>query len=258
MIGQSIAHYKITAKLGEGGMGVVYRATDMKLNREVALKVLSEAFAQDPDRMARFQREAHVLASLNHPNIAAIYGLEERALVMELVEGANLADHRRSRSRVRKGNHTPRPEAGQHQDHARRSGEGARLRVSQGDGTTRAFLQPRPVPHDDRRSDAPRRGGGGETFVGHFPVQFLRRIAAARSGGWEEEVTGWRACSAAPECPVQLVEQCQSSLCRASRGQRAEPGFGVVLRQRHRCQLVHQLVHADAPAFGQAPEPFVF
>ncbi|MBK5294618.1 MAG: PD40 domain-containing protein [Acidobacteriia bacterium] len=91
MIGTTLAHYRITAKLGEGGMGEVYRATDLKLNREVAIKVLPESFAQDPDRMARFQREAHVLASLNHPNIAAIYGLEDRALVLELVEGETLA-----------------------------------------------------------------------------------------------------------------------------------------------------------------------
>ena len=82
---QSIAHYKILSKLGEGGMGAVYRATDTKLNREVAIKVLSESFATDPDRLARFTREAQVLASLNHPNIAAIYGVEEGAIVMELV-----------------------------------------------------------------------------------------------------------------------------------------------------------------------------
>ena len=87
----SIAHYRITAKLGEGGMGEVWRATDTKLGREVAIKILPEAFAQDADRMARFTREAQVLASLNHPNIAAIYGVEERALVMELVEGKNLS-----------------------------------------------------------------------------------------------------------------------------------------------------------------------
>ena len=77
---RTIAHYQITAKLGEGGMGAVYRATDSKLNREVAIKVLPEAFAQDADRMARFTREAQVLASLNHPNIAAIYGFEQRAI----------------------------------------------------------------------------------------------------------------------------------------------------------------------------------
>ena len=86
----SIAHYCITGKLGEGGMGVVYRATDTKLNRDVAIKVLAEAFAQDVDLMARFQREAQVLASLNHPNIAAIYGIEQGAIVMELVEGEEL------------------------------------------------------------------------------------------------------------------------------------------------------------------------
>src|SRR5215510_10959282 len=86
----SIAHYRITSKLGEGGMGAVYRATDTKLNRDVAIKVIPEVFARDADRMARFSREAQVLASLNHPNIAAIYGVEERALVMELVEGETL------------------------------------------------------------------------------------------------------------------------------------------------------------------------
>jgi Tol biopolymer transport system component len=87
----AIAHYKITSKLGEGGMGAVYRATDTRLNRDVALKILPEAFAADPDRMARFEREAQVLAALNHPNIAAIYGIEQGAIVMELVEGADLA-----------------------------------------------------------------------------------------------------------------------------------------------------------------------
>jgi Tol biopolymer transport system component/predicted Ser/Thr protein kinase len=87
---QAIAHYRITSKLGEGGMGAVYRATDTRLNREVALKVLPEAVAADPDRMARFEREAQVLAALNHPNIAAIYGIEQGAIVMELVEGETL------------------------------------------------------------------------------------------------------------------------------------------------------------------------
>jgi serine/threonine-protein kinase len=89
---QSIAHYRIISKLGEGGMGEVWRATDTKLGRDVAIKILPAAFAADSDRFARFTREAQVLASLNHPNIAAIYGVEERALVMELVDGPTLAD----------------------------------------------------------------------------------------------------------------------------------------------------------------------
>ena len=88
----SVAHYKITTKLGEGGMGAVYRATDTKLGRDVAIKVLPDSLAGDADRLARFTREAQVLASLNHPNIAAIYGVEDRALVLELVEGPTLAE----------------------------------------------------------------------------------------------------------------------------------------------------------------------
>jgi serine/threonine-protein kinase len=95
MIGTSLGHYRILDKLGAGGMGEVYRARDTRLGRDVALKVLPEVFSKDADRMARFEREAQVLASLNHPNIAALYGLEEsggvRALVMELVEGPTVA-----------------------------------------------------------------------------------------------------------------------------------------------------------------------
>ena len=94
--GARLGHYEIVAPLGAGGMGEVYRARDSKLGRDIALKVLPDAFARDSDRLARFQREAKVLASLNHPNIAAIYGLEDsdrsNALVMELVEGPTLAD----------------------------------------------------------------------------------------------------------------------------------------------------------------------
>ena len=94
--GSRLGPYEITGAIGAGGMGEVYRARDTKLGRDVAIKVLPEAFARDTDRMARFQREAKVLASLNHPNIASIYGLEDsgstHALVMELVEGPTLAD----------------------------------------------------------------------------------------------------------------------------------------------------------------------
>jgi serine/threonine-protein kinase len=87
---QSIGHYRIISKLGEGGMGTVYRATDSRLRRDVAIKVLPETFAADADRMARFEREAQMLAALNHPNIAAIYGIEHSAIVMELVDGEEL------------------------------------------------------------------------------------------------------------------------------------------------------------------------
>jgi serine/threonine-protein kinase len=99
--GVRLGPYEVLAQIGVGGMGEVYRARDSKLQRDVAIKVLPEAFAQDTERLARFEREARTLASLNHPNIAAIYGLEEspaeaghyvRALVMELVEGPTLAD----------------------------------------------------------------------------------------------------------------------------------------------------------------------
>ena len=76
-VGDRLGHYGVTALIGEGGMGQVYQATETKLNRQVAMKILPEAFAADPDRLARFQREAQVLASLNHPGIAAIYGIEE-------------------------------------------------------------------------------------------------------------------------------------------------------------------------------------
>jgi Tol biopolymer transport system component/predicted Ser/Thr protein kinase len=92
MTPESIAHYRISSKLGEGAMGEVYRATDSKLGREVAIKLIPEDFARDTTRMARFTREAQVLASLNHPNIAAIYGVEDRALIMELVEGQTLSE----------------------------------------------------------------------------------------------------------------------------------------------------------------------
>ena len=107
MIGKTLGPYQVVAKLGEGGMGEVYRAKDTNLNRDVALKILPESFALDADRVARFKREAQVLASLNHPNIAQIYGIEQNApldaargavsdsrtaLVMELVEGEDLSE----------------------------------------------------------------------------------------------------------------------------------------------------------------------
>src|SRR5437764_5596848 len=85
-----IAHYRLTAKLGEGGMDQVYRARDERLGRDVAIKILPPAIANDAQYLSRFEREAQTLAALNHPNIAAIYGIEQGAIVMELVEGEDL------------------------------------------------------------------------------------------------------------------------------------------------------------------------
>ena len=99
--GTKLGPYEILAPLGAGGMGEVYRARDTRLKREVAIKVLPDGFSQDPDRLARFQREAELLATLNHPNIAAVYGLEKAegltAIVLELVEGETLAKRIASR-----------------------------------------------------------------------------------------------------------------------------------------------------------------
>ena len=106
--GTRIGPYEIKSPLGEGGMGVVFRALDTKLQRDVALKLLPDHFADDPDRLVRFQREAQILASLNHPNIAQIHGLEEsdntRCIVMELVEGGTLAE-KLKRGRFRRTKH---------------------------------------------------------------------------------------------------------------------------------------------------------
>src|SRR6516225_10938867 len=94
--GDRLGVYEIGSPLGAGGMGEVCRARDTKLGRDVALKVLPDSLAHDPERLARFEREAHLLAALNHPSIAHVYGIEDttgvRALVMELVEGPTLAD----------------------------------------------------------------------------------------------------------------------------------------------------------------------
>ena len=152
--GDRLGSYEVIALLGAGGMGEVYRAHDTNLGRDIALKVLPTAFALDPERLARFKREAQVLAALNHPHIASIYGLEESpggfALVLELVDGPTLADRlvhgplpldeawpiARQVSEALEaahdhGHHSPRSEAGQHQGTRGRHGEGARLRSRQ-------------------------------------------------------------------------------------------------------------------------------
>jgi len=100
MLEQSLGHYKIESELGAGGMGVVYQATDTRLGRQVAIKLLPEFLLKDPTMLARFEREARVVASLNHPNIAAIHGLEQagevKFLVLEYVPGDTLAQRLRN------------------------------------------------------------------------------------------------------------------------------------------------------------------
>ena len=142
--GTRLGHYEIQAAIGAGGMGEVYRARDSRLGREVAIKILPDSFAHDPQRVSRFEREAQLLATLNHPHIAAIYGLEKTAdapfLPLELVDGDTLADRLRrpeglrlpgdglpgdgaahrppdcgcAPGRARQGDRSPRSEAGQH------------------------------------------------------------------------------------------------------------------------------------------------
>ena len=154
-VGRQMGSYAIQAQLGVGGMGEVYRARDGKLGRDVAIKILPRVFSTDPDRRARFDREARLLAALNHPHIGAIYGVEDsdgvRALVLELVEGDTLADRiaqgrprgqrgpphraadrRRARGGAREGHHSPRSETRQHQDHAGWRRQGPRLRPGEG------------------------------------------------------------------------------------------------------------------------------
>src|SRR5438874_10411860 len=119
-IGTRIGPYRIVAPVGAGGMGEVFRARDTKLGRDVAIKVLPAAFAADPDRLARFEREARVLASLNHSHIAQIYGVEEStgvtALVLEFVEGETLAEKLRHGSWLRAdGSGAPKPLAISHE-----------------------------------------------------------------------------------------------------------------------------------------------
>ena len=155
MPGQRLGPYEIGPLIGSGGMGDVYRARDTRLERDVAIKVLPDVFTADANRRARFEREARLLAALNHPHIAAIYGFEQRdgihGLVLELVEGQTLcrtpvggaaagtrgtgdcaADRRCARRGPREGNRSPRSEAVQYHDHARWRRQGARLRPGEG------------------------------------------------------------------------------------------------------------------------------
>ena len=182
--GMRVGPYEVLAELGAGGMGEVYRARDAKLGRDVAIKILPAVFTSDPERLARFEREARILAALNHPHIGAIYGVRGgrgiRALVLELVDGPTLADRIADAVRFRstealaiarqiadaleaaheQGHHPSRSETGQHQDHVRRRRQGPRLRPREGvrageADTSRRTLSQSPTHHRGR--DARRR-----------------------------------------------------------------------------------------------------
>jgi eukaryotic-like serine/threonine-protein kinase len=144
MVGRQFGPYRIISLLGAGGMGEVYRAHDTELGRHVAIKILPPEFARDPERLARFRREARSLASLNHPNIATVYRLEVSealdCLVLELVEGETLhcpqplgtgldyaAQVADALEAAHERHHSSRPQAGQHQSHAARESEGVGL-----------------------------------------------------------------------------------------------------------------------------------
>ncbi len=174
--GTNLGPYQIQAPLGAGGMGEVYRARDVKLDRAVAIKVLPDALARDPERLARFEREAKVLASLNHPNIAQIYGLKNRGRQhgrrARAGDGAGSrradqrsaaardraelreADRRRARSRARERNRASRFEAGQHPGHSRRRRQGSRFWFGVGGKPRAAGSGSQQLPHDQRFADA--------------------------------------------------------------------------------------------------------
>jgi hypothetical protein len=187
-VGQTLLHYAVSGELGQGGMGVVWKATDRTLGRDVAIKVLPSAVSKDPSRLARFDREAKVLASLNHANIAAIYSLHEsdgmRFLAMEYIEGDDLTVHiaRGGLSlpdvlsvarQVADGLEEAHEKGVVHRDHAGGQGEGARLRPRQSHGTGCRR-------HGDRRLGEPRRavGAGFE----HRPHPRDGGLYAARAG----------------------------------------------------------------------------
>ena len=198
--GTTLLHYRLVEPIGQGGMGVVWRALDTTLSRDVAIKVLPDLFAGDPERLARFNREAKLLASLSHPNIAAIYGLHDaeglRFLVMELVRGRgsrradragadagrrvdrDRAAHRRgARGGARERRHPPRPEARERPPRRRRDGQDPRLRPRQG-------VRPRPglglvESDDDADGDFRRLGSGADPRDGGLHVP----RAGARQAG---------------------------------------------------------------------------
>ena len=203
--GARLGAYEIIGPLGAGGMGEVYRALDSSLGREVAIKVLPEAVAHHPERLARFEREARLLASLSHPNIAVVHGLERIGRQLLPGDGAGegrdasraerprrdpapgnaghlQTDRRRTRGGARAVHHSSGPEAGEHHGHAERHGEDSRFRTGQGGLARRQWL-PEPVTHAQQLADD---GGGRDGNSGlHEPragAWAIRSIGGPTSG----------------------------------------------------------------------------
>ena len=263
--GTRIGAYDVVGPLGAGGMGEVYRARDTTLHRDVAIKVLPSEFAADANRLERFEREARLLASLNHPNIAAIYGVEvmapaqsgrspSRALVLELVEGQGLdmritsraAAHRRSlrhrptnrrrpRRRPRTRNRTPRPQAHQHPPHARRRGQGARFRA----GEVRRRRCPR-SRLDRARPDAVGRGARHRAL--HEPRAGARhdRLTGAPTSG-PSAVCSTRCSPAGGRSPARRR---RTRSRRSSNGSRTGPRCRQPPR-RHYARLLARCLEKD-------------
>ena len=228
MTGRTIGGYHLQTLLGAGGMGEVYRARDAKLGRDVAIKILPRAVTSDPDRLARFEREARMLAALNHPNICAIYGLEEadgiRFLILERVDGATLAERIAgsrlqgagsgstpkpealsskldralpigealaiarqiadgARSGARQRDRPPRPQTRQHQDHAGRRGQSARLRAGEADKRRRVGPRSDRVAHAHDWRHAGRRDSGHRRLHEPGAGARARRSTSERTSG---------------------------------------------------------------------------
>ena len=192
MIGRDLGGYRLESLLGAGGMGEVYRARDVKLGREVAIKILPREFTSHTERLARFEREARILASLNHPNVCAIYGVEEaegiRLLILELVEGETLAEKLRKLSAVQSPGNWRRALAGSERAGVR-SAEGRRRRRVRAPRSI-AGRQPRRGRRSAPRETAPRHHVGGRHQLTDLGASIeIEGVAGQGTADWSPDGT---------------------------------------------------------------------